>query len=738
MPLLLRVLRRDGLPVTKSGTLSTGPAREAVARDLADRVVALLSDGTTLRPRDGGAERPVEPRDIAVLVRQNSQAQLVQATLQEAGVPVVLTGRTSVFATPAAAEWQRLLEALEQPHRPTRVRRAALTCFVGLDAAGLDAAGDDVADDLALKLRVWGTVLTERGVAAMFEALSLDQALQPRILGLVGGERLLTDLRHIAQVLHEATLEGQLGLTALLVWLRRRREEAAREGGQERSRRLETDAAAVQVITVHTSKGLEFPVVMVPFAWDNWKRDAPPTAVFHDDRGHRVRDVGGPNSPDWSAHVKAHQQEETDDELRLTYVAMTRAQSHLLLWWAPSYNTPTSPLHRLLMHDDPATVAPLSMPVPDDATALLRFQARATRSRGGLDVDVVRQRPPEVWSPAASPAPALQLATFGRVLDTGWRRTSYSALTSAAHEQRLGSEPEVAQKDDETDLEEVPAAAATGADALRDVPSAWDVLPGGAAFGTLVHTVLEQLTDPADQTAVGEAVAAQVARFAPDHDAQELTTGLLAALATPLGELAAGAALRDVRAPDRLPEMDFELPLAGGDEPPAAAADVVLRDLVPLWREHVPTGLLSSYADALAELPDVPLRGYLTGSIDAVLRVGSPPRYLVVDYKTNRLGGRDEPLTAWHYRAEAMETAMVEAHYPLQASLYAVALHRYLRWRQPGYDPDVHLGGVLYLFLRGMSGPGVLDASGAAPGVFAWRPPTGLVTGLSDLLAGRP
>jgi len=163
----------------------------------------------------------------------------------------------------------------------------------------------------------------------------------------------------------------------------------------------------------------------------------------------------------------------------------------------------------------------------------------------------------------------------------------------------------------------------------------------------------------------------------------------------------------------------------------------VLADLVPLWRETVPTGPLSAYADALAGLPDVPLRGYLTGSIDAVLRVGSPARYLVVDYKTNRLGGYDEPLTAWHYRSAALETAMIEAHYPLQAVLYAVALHRYLRWRQPGYDPDVHLGGCLYLFLRGMSGPGVADGLGAAPGVFAWRPPTGLVVGLSDLLAGR-
>ncbi|MDT4997690.1 MAG: exodeoxyribonuclease beta subunit, partial [Pseudonocardiales bacterium] len=418
VPLQLRVVPRVGLPQTKSGTTSTGPTRDLVARDLADRVVSLLSGEASLHPRDGGAQRPVEPGDIAVLVRYTRQAKLVQDQLHAAGVPVVLTGKTSVFATPAAAEWQRLLEALEQPHRTTRVRRVALTCFVGLDAAALDERGDAFADDLALKLRVWGAVLAERGVAAMFEALSLDLQLQPRILGEVGGERLLTDLRHIAQVMHEATLEGQLGLTALLVCLRRRREEAAREGGQERSRRLETDAAAVQIITVHTSKGLEFPVVMVPFAWDNWGGREPATAVFHDGHDHRVRDVGGPGSPDWAAHVAQHKQEETDDELRLTYVALTRAQSHLVVWWAPSFNTPQSPLHRLLLHDG-GDVAPLYLKVPDDATALAAFRARALRSDGGMGVEVVYARPLTVWSPAVSPAPTLELAAFTRVLDTG-------------------------------------------------------------------------------------------------------------------------------------------------------------------------------------------------------------------------------------------------------------------------------------------------------------------------------
>lgn len=738
VPVQLRVLARDGLTIGRNGTGSTGEARDAIGRDLAAQVVALLSGGARVQTRDGRPKRPVMPGDIAVLVRNNKHALVVQSCLREVNVPVVLTGKTSVFATEAAAQWQLLLEALEQPHRTTRVRRLALSCFVGLSATELDTRGEPYADDLALRLRVWGKVLADRGVAAMFETVSLSEQVQSRVLGQVGGERLLTDLRHIAQALHEAALQGQLGLAALLVWLRRRRDEAGQEGGQERSRRLETDAEAVQVITVHTSKGLEFPVVMVPFAWDLFARNDPATAVFHDEQDHRVRDVGSKGSPDWATHVKKHKQEEVNDELRLTYVAMTRAQSHLVLWWAPTFNTPQSPLHRLLLHDDPTTVAPLSIVVPSDDLALAAFRGRAAASGGGLAIELITPQPLAVWSPPHEPSPTLEVADFTRLLDAGWRRTSYSALTSAAHEQgpALGSEPEVPNKDDETDLEDVQADSDSGDDPLRTTVSAWDALPAGPDFGTLVHIVLEHLDDPGDADSVRATVAAQVARFAPDTDAEQLTTGLLTALATPLGPQSDAAALRDIPAANRLRELDFELPLGGGDEPNAAR--VMLADLAPLWRKHCPSGPLATYADALAGLQNTPLRGYLTGSIDLVLRLGDKdsPRYLVVDYKTNRLGGRDEPLTAWHYRRSALEHAMIEAHYPLQALLYDVALHRYLRWRQPRYDPQVHLGGVLYLFLRGMSGPGITGADSSTPGVFSWIPPTGLVTGLSDLLAG--
>ena len=216
-------------------------------------------------------------------------------------------------------------------------------------------------------------------------------------------------------------------------------------------------------------------------------------------------------------------------------------------------------------------------------------------------------------------------------------------------------------------------------------------------------------------------------------DPNELTEALLPALQTPLGALVADRCLADIPPSDRLAELDFEMPLRGGDRPNGTSR---LGELATLLRSYLPANdPLAPYADMLADpvLGDAVLKGYLAGSIDAVVRIEG--RYVVIDYKTNRLGVPDAPLTAWNYRGAAMAAAMIEAHYPLQALLYEVALHRFLRWRLVDYDPTHHLGGVLYLFLRGMCGPGVHFADGTVPGVFVWQPAPSLVIAASDVLA---
>jgi exodeoxyribonuclease V beta subunit len=274
---------------------------------------------------------------------------------------------------------------------------------------------------------------------------------------------------------------------------------------------------------------------------------------------------------------------------------------------------------------------------------------------------------------------------------------------------------------------------------LRAVPSLLGGTPGGREIGTFVHRVLEQVDFTAGDLAaeVMRAMVLQQSRRSIAVGPPELmASGLAAAILSPLGPLAGGRRLRDVGRSDRVDELSFELPLVGGDQP---AGEVVIQDVARLLAAHTVGGsILNGYASRLASPAFAGhLRGYLTGSLDLVIRVhdpAAPARFLVVDYKTNWLGPEGEPLSAWHYRPEALDAEMQRAHYPLQALLYLVALHRYLRWRLPSYEPAANLGGVLYLFVRGMLGPETPSVDDRPCGVFAWQTPPRLVTGLSELL----
>ena len=723
-PFRLRVLDRSGAgPIGRSGFPGINGLREKVAADVAADVVRLLDSGAPLEL--DGVAAPVQPGDVAVLVRKHVHGAMVQAALEAAGVPCVLSSSTSVFTTPAARDWLWLLQALEQPHRAGRVRLAALTPLLGRTAAALDADPDGALEEVGGLLRDAAERFAEAGLAAAFEHLAVRTGLEGRLLSVESGERRLTDLRHLAQALNRAAVEEALGLSALVTWLAERVEDPDTGTAGERSRRLETDAAAVQIVTVHASKGLEFPVVYVPYGWDGGKASTPATLRLHDDAGDRVLDVGGKGGPGWDARKKRADVEDEGEELRLLYVALTRAQCSVVVHWAPSASGGSAPLHRLLLGrtaGDPVPAARVKVP-EDDAVALARLTEWGWPPE--IAVEAVGLVAPARWAPAAGAPRPLDVARFDRTLDTAWRRTSYSALTSSVHDApRVSSEPESPGTTDEPEQPPPVDVAADGP------PSPMNGLPAGAAFGTLVHEVLEEVdTSAADLPAeLLDRSRQAIARRLAAVDPQALAAALLPVLHTPLGAGTLTGTFADVAPADRLAELDFELPLSGGDD--VTTTQARLCDVAGLLRRHLPADdVLAPYADLLETVDAPPLRGYLSGSIDAVLRLPGPS-YVVVDYKTNRLGRGD--LTALHYAREAMAAEMLRAHYPLQALLYAVALHRFLRWRQPGYDPEKHLGGVQYLFVRGMVGP----ETPSGCGVFDWHPPAPLVVALSDLLAG--
>jgi exodeoxyribonuclease V beta subunit len=598
------------------------------------------------------------------------------------------------------------------------------------------------------RLHRWARVLRHRGVAPLTEAITLTEGLPGRMLAVAGGERRLTDLRHVAELLHGAATAEQMGATALTSWLRQRIAMAEAETSDEdRSRRLESDEAAVQVLTVHRSKGLEFPIVYYPSLWEAGRipRAGEPVA-FHDPaRGdQRAIDVGL-EGPDYAAHRRLNEAEQRGEDLRLAYVALTRARHQAVVYWTGAYNAQHSPLGRLLFsRADDGTVAVQgpSRP-PGDAAAHQRFVALADaapglRQRRALDPS----RAPVTWIAAARagrrarrrgvrprPRPALAADVVLR---------PHRGLTRPARGQRAGGAgrrrragrpgPRVAAGDEQEAR-------------LRAVPSLLGDMAAGVHVGTFVHRVLEA-TDFArpdlGAELAGHVAAQQARRHVEIGDSSAVVAGLRAAIETPLGPVLGDLRLRDVARADRLDELDFELPLAGGDTPRGPSVSPRPRSRA-LLREHLgPADPLAAYADRLGD-PALrqAVRGYLTGSIDLVVRLrdaagGRVVRDRRLQDELARVG--EEPLSAWHHRPAVLAAEMRRSHYGLQALLYTVALHRYLRWRIPGYDPGRGLAGVVYLFVRGMTGEGTPVVDGARCGVFAWRPEPALVEALSDLL----
>ncbi len=769
----LRLAVGPDITTTKTGSFDSKDARAAIIDDLVDRVRSLL-ETAQVPIGDDGATRLAVPSDVAVLVRSNDDAADVRDALRAHGVPAMLARGASVLESAAADHWRWLLDAMARPADPVRARTFALSWFGGRSADWVATADDDDLVELQEQLAEWVGVLAEGGVVEFQRRLWADSDVVAHVLARPDGDRELTDLEHIAELLGTAAGVEHQSVAGLLSILDAPAPETI-EADIDRdraARRVESEAEAVQVMTVWVAKGLEFPIVCVPTMWSTANSDRiipdPDAAI-----GARMFDLA-PSSrwPDKAGEDERRAiaaAEQLGENLRLLYVALTRAAHHTILWWSGVSTAARAGLTRVLFARDehgrldPELFTAERFRLPDAERAVELLQPLADASDGTISLTVHGHRPAD-GSRWTAPAPqiergALQVATLTRPPERATRRWSFTALTAGDHggpedpRDATGSDAGAADEpsaDDAADGAPTPVAAG-------DV-GALSTLPAGATFGTLVHSVLELVdftSDTLDQD-LREQVQAQLTRRPVDlrprladgarGEAEDgldlLVSGLVDAVHTPLGELTGDRRLADVSRADRIDEMDFDLRLGDASMPATDAelgalveshlAPVDLFDVQPLheWAR----GLVDGRFGAV-------LAGHLTGSIDVVLRVpgeDGAPRFVVVDYKTNRLTPRGAAATAADYRPDQLVRAMADHHYPLQALLYSVALHRYLRWRLPGYDPAQHLGGAAYLFVRGMVGGSTEVTDGHRHGVFSWRVPPALVTDLSDLLDGRP
>jgi len=675
-----------------------------------DRIAALLTSARTVDAT--GARQSLAPSAIAVLVNTNQQAATMQAALADAGVPAVCIHQQSVFTTDAARDLLWLLRAIAAPLDPDPLRRVLTTPLFGLRLGELVALDADEARWSQWTERFqaahvqWG----RSGVQAMLEPFLQEAA--SRVLARTDGERRLTDYLHVAERLQEAEHEV-FGREGLVRWLERAIADSGEAEVTDADRlRLADDSDLVQVTTVHKAKGLQWPVVFVPFApWlgtGGPSKPGEPPLVFHDDANQTVID---PGSADVAANRARALREHKAEQMRSLYVALTRAEEALFFVHGAAKQALDGPLAWLLHRQDGAPLdewhGTQKLPPWFEAG---RVHQRLTELARASDAALSAAALPAIETPRRFVRAAEGELTPARS-DWPAPRAPWSILSYSRLAGRLGGVgEEVAGHTDEADT---PVEASASADDARAVLTR----PRGAGFGQAVHAILEEADFaawPLPGTPPGKAQAAVVAAKLRQHgiatdpgngaDPVADTVALIGhTLHAPLPEIGPLAAIPGSR---RRSEMEFFLRLDGG------TAEGLLERIAA-------AGYSGARADALPTL-----RGLMHGMIDLVVEHAG--RYWILDYKTNLLGP-----TRADYTPPRLRAAIAAHHYDLQYLLYSVALHRHLRQVLPGYDPAMHLGGVLCLFVRG------LDRDGEH-GVFADRPEPGLIKTLDALLDGRP
>ncbi|WP_153100636.1 exodeoxyribonuclease V subunit beta [Paraburkholderia hayleyella] len=739
--------------------LTKREAQRAASQACAAEIVRLLRGAREGTVRLG--ETPLAPGQIAVLVQTHRQGSQIKRSLAEWGVGSVELAQASVFATPDAEQIERVLNAVETPGDLRRLRAALATDWIGLSATALWQQQASETQDLteegeggtpgpraghagtgpestestgSTDAMVWverfsryRLLWLERGFAVMWRVLMRELGIARQLAAGPDGERRLTNASHLAELL-QARAAAQPGIAPTLRWLAVQRVQG---GGEEAQLRLESDRNLVQIVTVHKAKGLEYAVVFCPFLNDGALREPtasglPDAREYHDETGQAILHYGCDDEQAEHALTMARR-EQAAERARLVYVALTRAVYRCYLvsgpylvsrsnresrrsvlnwlvagrgqafddWLAepPDENMLTQCWHDLTQGSAPGPVTLEALPVPAQCVPL---------------------------EPLQSGAEAIEAQVSQRFVRETWRMASFSAMIAAGA--RMGAMP-MSQHETESlpDHDQTAASLAAGLapvlpwplDATAQARAADDILafPRGPAAGECLHKMFELADFSAPQTwpQVIQRALRERPVSAPAALAQRLPTMMQTLLAdVSATELVPGMTLAGLDHGRRLNELAFLFP--------APALDfTVLRTRLAE----------AGYPDVLLEAGV--LHGFIKGFIDMI--VEHDGRFWIIDWKSNYLGE-----TAEAYAAASLEAAMAQHAYHLQALLYTVALHRYLKTRVRNYAYETHIGGYLYLFVRGVR-PAWRHA-GTAAGVHARCPDAVLVNWLDQLMEG--
>ena len=661
----------------ENGLLSSKSAQKNIPAALAAEISQLLREEVCI-----GKQR-LYPRDIAVLVESHRQAGWVKSALHDLQIPSVEQAMASVFESDEARELQWILAAILNPARETAVKCALTTDTLGWDGTRLTQL---VADEFSWQERLqefvgYRSSWERDGFYFMFAQLLRQEKVIENLLRFPDAERRITNMLHLAELLEVASRAEHLGAGQLLQWLEKRRasDEAAAD---EFQLRLESDEDAVQIVTIHRAKGLEYPVVFCPFLTRDAKisqikagrKPVMDIVLFHDPVSKDLTWDFNAASP----HTTQARKEQLAESVRLLYVALTRARHRCYLVSAPTNKRKATALAWLLNDNGEKISNPiefLDAPTASPADWNNRWLALAEKSPASIAVADVPLIDGELWLPERPAPNNLISKSCDREIRPSWLLTSFTQLSQ-----------QVSSAHDTVNAPDLPDYDAATADPKPDVTveemaTGIFALPAGARTGDCLHKILEQIdfanVDKASATVL---VKQQLAAFGLAEPLYiEAVTEMLERLRhAPLDLKNPSFTLARVHPTQRLSEMEFHFPIGQLDAEKLLMA-VHDDENSPVAKRFAPR-----------------VEGFLKGFIDLIFEFDG--RFYIVDWKSNSLGNRVED-----YSASAMQREITERGYDLQYHIYTVALDKYLRARLPNYDYEKHFGGVRYIFLRGLA-----------------------------------
>lgn len=668
-----------------------GDIRSEVAESTASEIVNLLSEEYTID------DRKLEQSDIAVLVRTNSQALLMQEVLRNRGLRSVIKNRESVFTSSESEELNLILKAIENPAFEDRIRAALATESLGFSAQQILELNENESswEDISARFLDLSKQWKQYGFYQIAEQLLHDFRIELNLSSHADAERRITNLYHLIELLKKAERDDKLTPNGLIRYFDKKRMDSSQTSDEEVIR-LESDEQLVQIVTVHASKGLEYPVVFCPYLWEGIKTDKKIPDILHKN-GETVIDLGTEGEEQEENRLLSLK-DDLAETVRLAYVALTRAESACFVYAVEDIRFEFSALSCLMEGEDVVYARlhdkiTLTSSVFKKEHDLNSFKMMLLLKELGSSPDIEFRQAllnDAKWSdPISTETDHLKSKRYtGNALTDYPQLLSFSSLSDSAKEMSFQLDKPGFDYDDS---EYVGVAS-------RDTEKTIFTLPKGAKTGTMLHNIFEHI-EFGDSSTYAEVIRNEIIRAGLEEDWFDVVQQSIKSVLD--HKLMSDIRLADLVNEDLIDEMEFHFPVA----------DIDFRSIMQIIRGEE------------EQEPEEMRHGFLKGYIDLTFRANG--QFYILDYKSNYLGDQYSD-----YSPRAIQQEMKHSYYDLQYHIYTVAIHRLLKTTLPDYDYDRDFGGVFYVFLRGVNPE--TDGSG----IFFDKPDFEIISGLDHLFEG--